>query len=133
MQLLLDTHTLIWALEDNPKLKEEARDLITDIKNQIFVSIASLWEIAIKKSVKKNFPYNPETIINLCSRIGFRFLGIGIEEIKKYGSLSVKKGCEENKDPFDKILAIQAKNNKMMFLTHDHIFKAYDEPCIIVF
>lgn len=133
MNLLLDTHTLIWALEDNPKLTLPARELITDIQNVLFVSTASLWEIAIKKSAKKDFPYDAETIISLCSRIGVRFLAIGLEEIKNFNKLEVKENEIVNNDPFDKILISQAKVNKMKLLTHDHLIAKYDEDCIINF
>lgn len=131
MQILLDTHTLIWALEDNPKLKEDAKDLITDINNTIFVSSASIWEIAIKSSVKSDFPYKVEQIINLCSKVGFRFIGIGLNEFKVYNSLKVKENEIVNNDPFDKILISQAKVNEMKLLTHDHLIIKYDENCII--
>ena len=133
MNLLLDTHTLIWALEDNPKLALPARELIIDVNNSIFVSIASLWEIAIKKSAKKDFPYDVETIISLCSRIGVRFLAIGLEEIKNFNNLKIKENEIVNNDPFDKILISQAKVNKMKLLTHDHLIAKYDEDCIISF
>lgn len=132
MQILLDTHTLIWALEDNPKLSQEAKDLITDLNNTIFVSSASIWEIAIK-SARQNFPYNAEEMINLCSRVGFRFIAIGLNEIKVFNSLKVKENEIVNNDPFDKILIAQAKVNEMKFLTHDHLIKKYDENCIIAY
>ncbi len=53
MNLLLDTHVLIWALENSPMLSDEARDAIIDGKNMIFVSSASAWEISIKKAMGK--------------------------------------------------------------------------------
>lgn len=133
MRILLDTHTLIWALEDNPKLSAQARDLIINVENTIYVSSASIWEIAIKKSVRKDFPYNPEEIIKLCSRVGFNFLGIGLNEFKVYNNLSVKTGEIVNNDPFDKILISQAKVNEFKLLTHDHLIKKYDESCIVGF
>ena len=133
MQVLLDTHTLIWALEDNPKLNDFARDIITDMHNTIFVSTASIWEIAIKSSVKENFPYEVDKIISLCSRIGYRFLGIGVEELKVYNSLRVKENEIVNKDPFNRILISQAKVNGMKLLTHDYLIKKFDENCIIGF
>ena len=133
MQILLYTHTLIWALEDNPKLTDNAKDLITDVNNTIFVSSASIWEIAIKSSAKSDFPYKPEQIITLCSRIGFRIIGIGVNEFKVYNSLKIKDNETVNNDPFDKILISQAKVNEMKLLTHDHLIKKYDEACIVGF
>lgn len=131
MMILLDTHTLIWALEDNPKLSEDAKDLITDINNSIFVSSASIWEIAIKRNAKQNFPYDPNEIIKLCSRVGFRFIGIGLDEVREYNNLKIKEGSTVNNDPFDKILIAQAKVNNLRFLSHDRMMSYYDEPCII--
>lgn len=133
MMILLDTHTLIWALEDNPKLSQDAKELIVDVKNTIFVSSASIWEIAIKRNAKQDFPYEPEQMINLCSRVGFRFIGIGLDEVKEFNNLKVKEGLSVNNDPFDKILIAQAKVNDMRFLTHDRIIVNYDEPCIIAY
>lgn len=131
MNILLDTHTVIWALEDNPKLTDVARDLITNIDNQIFVSSASIWEIAIKQSVKKDFPYKANDIVTLSSRACFRFLGLGLEEIINYNDLKIKDGKYVNNDPFDKILVSQAKVNEMKLLTHDSVMAFYDESCII--
>lgn len=131
MNILLDTHTVIWALEDNPKLTDVARDLITNIDNQIFVSSASIWEIAIKQSVKKDFPYKANDIVTLSSRAGFRFLGLGLEEIINYNDLKIKDGKYVNNGPFDKILVSQAKVNEMKLLTHDSVMAFYDESCII--
>lgn len=133
MNILLDTHTLIWALEDNPKLNDFARDIVTNLDNQIFVSTASIWEIAIKQSARKDFPYEPEVIINLSSRAGFRFLAIGLEEMKKYNNLKVKDNKYVNNDPFDKMLISQAKANNFKLLTHDSVIAYYDEPCIICY
>ena len=131
MTLLLDAHTLIWALEDNPKLSLNVKDLITDVSNTIYVSAASIWEIAIKKSVKPDFPYDPGQIISLCSRVGFRFLAIGLNEMKVYNSLKVKDNETVNNDPFDKILISQAKTYEMKLLTHDYLVKKYNENCIL--
>lgn len=133
MQVLLDTHTLIWALEDNPKLNDKAKEIILNLNNQIFVSAASIWEIAIKKSIKEDFPYNAKDLISYSAKAGFRFLGIGLDEIVGLNTLKVKEGSFVNNDPFDKILVSQAKVNKMLFLTHDHVIKQYDEPCVFVF
>lgn len=133
MQLLLDTHVMIWALEDNPKLTEQIRDYIVDSNNQIFVSTASIWEIAIKKSVKEDFQYEPKKIISLCAQAGFRFLAIGLDEIIAYNSLAIKENEQVNNDPVDKILISQAKTNNMRLISHDRMIAKYNEPCIIHF
>jgi PIN domain nuclease of toxin-antitoxin system len=53
MKYILDTHTLIWLLENDPKLSECAKEIIKDIDNQLLVSVASLWEMTIKMSIGK--------------------------------------------------------------------------------
>ena len=73
MRLLLDTHTLIWALQDNPKLPNDIRSMIVDLDNQIFVSVISIYEIALKHDKYPDFEYNPEEIVNLCQKVGFIF------------------------------------------------------------
>ena len=53
MKLLLDTHSLLWWFNDNPKLGKQARDLIADKRNVVLVSVASFWEISIKNRIGK--------------------------------------------------------------------------------
>ena len=54
MKILLDTHVLVWALSSPEKIKPKVQDLLVDTDNIVFVSIASLWELQIKKSLNKN-------------------------------------------------------------------------------
>ena len=85
MNLLLDTHTLIWSLESNPTLSTKARDAIIDGENMIFVSSVSAWEISIKKSMGKL-----ETPDNLYEEIRlhrFTELKINFEHARLAGKL----------------------------------------------
>ena len=67
MKLLLDTHVLLWALEDSPRLPFEIREEIISENNEVYVSVASLWEIAIKKSIGKlEIDYSIMEIANVC-------------------------------------------------------------------
>ena len=133
MKCLLDTHTLLWALTDDYHLTEEIKDLIIDEKNIIYVSVASIWEIQLKHSIYPNFPYSAKEIMNFCQRAGYIFLSIGVESVTEIDNLILKDTEFASKDPFDKLLLSQAKVNNMKFLTHDHVFKHYNESCIVHF
>lgn len=76
MTYLLDTHTLLWFLYDNPSLPQTSRDLICDSEN-VYVSIASLWEIAIKRNIGKlDIDYSSTEIATACQEKAISILGI---------------------------------------------------------
>ena len=133
MKILLDTHVIIWALTDDPKLSEKARKLITEKDNIIYYSLASVWEIAVKnRKAPEKCPYNEKDISELCVKSGFVELSIDLPAITGLRGLRVKEGCElSNYDPFDRMLLSQAKCNEMIFLSHDVNFANYEEPCIL--
>ncbi len=97
MQLLLDTHTLIWWLANNPTLANEAKDAIANPDNLVFVSAASAWEIAIKKSLGKL--QAPDDLAVQIKQKNFISLAINIEH-----ALKVEKLPLHHQDPFDRIL-----------------------------
>ena len=123
MNLLLDTHTLIWTLENNPTLSSKARDAIIDGKNIIFVSSVSAWEISIKKSMGKL-----ETPDNLYEEIRlhrFTELKINFEHACLAGKLQAI-----HKDPFDRMLISQAIIEKLTLITRDKQIAQYDVNCL---
>ncbi|MCQ2400727.1 MAG: type II toxin-antitoxin system VapC family toxin [Lachnospiraceae bacterium] len=132
MKILLDTHVIIWALTDDPKLSAKARELITDKDNIVYFSLASIWEIAVKnRKAPEKCPYNEKDIAELCVRSGFLELGMDLPSITGLRELRVKEGRElSNFDPFDRMLLSQAKCNDMVLFSHDVNFSNYDEPCI---
>lgn len=119
MNLLLDTHILIWILEDNPILSVQARDAITDGKNRVFVSAVTVWEISIKQAMGKlKVPSNLEEEIEL---LRFTQLDINFEHAKLAGELP-----NIHKDPFDRMLIAQAKLERLTLVSRDGYIAQYD-------
>ena len=134
MKLLLDTHIIIWALTDDPRLSRKARELLSSPDNVIFYSVASLWEIAIKnKKAPEKCPYHEKEIMEYCDRAGFLSLDIKAIHILSLRDLRIKPDQYlSNHDPFDRIILCQAKAEGCMMLSHDHAFLCYDEPCVVM-
>lgn len=121
---LLDTHTLIWALTDSRELSQKARRLITT-EELIFVSIASIWEIGIKQSLKRadfDIGFTVLDIARECEKLNITILSIRAENIQKVVELPFV-----HRDPFDRIIISQAISNNLTLLTKDHIIPQYDE------
>ncbi len=118
MEILLDTHILLWHLTDNPNLSREKSDLIENPSNSIFFSMASLWEIAIKTSIGKLTVTAP--IENLVP-IEVQILQINIPHLKIMQSLPF-----HHKDPFDRLIISQAIAENLVLMTDDEKFKYYN-------
>ncbi|MGO8902811.1 MAG: type II toxin-antitoxin system VapC family toxin [Isosphaeraceae bacterium] len=106
MRLLLDTHSMYWYIEDEPQLSGRARTLIQDASNEILVSPASYWEIAIKISIGKwrlNRPYEEFIDIGL-NQYGFQVLPILPTHTARLIGLPFPQG---HRDPFDRLLVAQ--------------------------
>jgi PIN domain nuclease of toxin-antitoxin system len=122
MKLLLDTHTFIWFIMGSPNLSASARTLIEDVANEKFLSIASLWEIAIKLSIGKltlSAPFDA-LIPQQLSINGFELLNIEIEHAAVVATLPF-----HHRDPFDRLLIAQAMVEKMPIVSIDAVFDAY--------
>jgi PIN domain nuclease of toxin-antitoxin system len=118
MNLLLDTHILLWHLMDNSKLSEEKSQIIENPQHQKFFSIVSLWEIAIKTSIGKlEIQQSLETIVPQ---------EIIILDLKLPHLKLVQKLPFYHRDPFDRILIAQAQSEKLTIMTDDSNFKHYD-------
>lgn len=119
MNLLLDTHILIWTLENNPQLSQASRDAIIDGQNLVFVSTASIWEMSIKKNLGKlNTPDNLYEEIKLHR---FNILNIEFEHAQRAGALPFI-----HKDPFDRMLIAQAISEKLTIVSQDSYIAKYD-------
>lgn len=119
MRLLLDTNTFIWALDDLAKLAPSARTLLADESNELLVSMASLWEIAIKVATGKLTAgldwegYLP--------KMGAQLLAIDLEHAREASRLPLL-----HRDPFDRMLIAQAKVENLTIVTRDRRFAEYD-------
>lgn len=123
MQLLLDTHALIWWLSKDVKLSARAYKEIANPCNLVFVSAASAWEIAIKKSIKKL--ETPDDLVEQINAKNFQPLAITIEQ-----ALAVEKLPMHHQDPFDRILIAQAQCLNLTIVTRDRKFNSYDVDLI---
>lgn len=131
MNLLLDTHILLWALSDDPKLPEQAREMILSEKNHIFYSILSLWEIELKhRKHPAELPITAHEIAEYCNTAGYTELQLQNQSIYLLKTLQRPEKSARHKDPFDCMLICQAKSVGMLFLTHDSLLTDYNEPCI---
>ena len=124
MSILLDTHALLWWLEDNPKLSEEARKEIGDLDSDVYVSAASAWEISIKiraGKLKMGNPIKDEMKIN-----NFKSLPIAIEHATAAGQLPRHHG-----DPLDRMLVAQAQLEGLTLVTRDNDILRYDVQTLL--
>lgn len=122
MRLLLDTHAFIWYVTDSDKLSLIARELIGDRNNQILVSEASLWEMAIKQNIGKfNFgmPFK-EFVEQQLTLNDFTLLDINLDQIDVIATLPL-----HHRDPFDRLIIAQAMVENIPILSVDVIFDCY--------
>lgn len=126
MNLLIDTHILLWWLTDDAKLPKNARRLISTSDNAIFVSHASLWEIQIKAMAGK-LTANLQDIIQQLPENNFQQLPIQPNHLLTLGTLPL-----HHQDPFDRMLVAQASHEPMHLLTHDKKLSSYSELVILV-
>lgn len=132
MNLLLDTHILLWALSEDPRLPEKAKELILDENNAIYYSAVSVWEIAIKHA---NHPDNVnmtgKELAQYCEEAGYLPLEMRNKHVFSLEGISRQEDAPPHHDPFDRMLIAQAKEENMSFVTHDALLPYYNEKCII--
>lgn len=120
MMALLDTHVLLWWLDNPAKLSAPARKVIENSDNVIFVSAAVIWEIKIKKQLGKLDI--PEGLLDLLLSLNFTPLSISVEHAHALGRLS-----GHHQDPFDRIQIAQALHENLVLLSRDRYILLYDE------
>jgi PIN domain nuclease of toxin-antitoxin system len=120
LRLLLDTHLLLWWLENSPSLSNTARIFIGDPENLVFVSAVSLWEIWLKESLGKlRLPANFEEKL---ARESFENLPLTAAQVRQVALLPW-----HHRDPFDRMLVAQARAENLVFLTADDVVGAYGD------
>lgn len=123
MILLLDTHVLLWWLDDPALLTLAARDAISEPANDVLVSAATAWEIAIKRSLGKlQTPHDLQTAIRAC---GFHDLPITFAH-----ALATEKLSPHHRDPFDRLLIAQAQLEAATLVTRDPVMTLYAIPIL---
>ncbi|MBK8525508.1 MAG: type II toxin-antitoxin system VapC family toxin [Betaproteobacteria bacterium] len=126
MNLLLDTHVALWAITDSPKLPATARELIASPRTNVWVSVASIWEIAIKHSLGRgDMPISGQDALRYFSESGYRHLPIEPEH-----AVAIENLPAYHSDPFDRILVAQALVEPMRLMTHDTLVARYSDTII---
>ncbi|RKU25068.1 PIN domain nuclease [Candidatus Poribacteria bacterium] len=122
MRYLLDTHTLLWLFADDKRLSDSARELIESQSNDIFISIASLWEVAIKVSIGKLTLDKPfEQVFPEELRLNnIEILDITVDSLIKLTTLPY-----HHRDPFDRLIIAQALVEKLPIIGVDRNFEPY--------
>lgn len=123
MSLLLDTHALLWWLFDIPALSKEARSVIGDPLRTVYISAASVWEIAIKKRLGKLKA--PENLEDAMAANAFHELPISVAHATEAGVLPM-----HHYDPFDRMLVAQARLENLTLVTRDEEIARYGVPVL---
>jgi PIN domain nuclease of toxin-antitoxin system len=122
MNLLLDTHALLWYISGSSKLPEKMVNLINNKSNKCFVSIASIWETAIKLSLKRlTVEGGFQVIEDFFSDNDFDVLDISFQNIRSIIDLEF-----HHRDPFDRIIIAQAMQSQLTIISKDQFFQNYD-------
>lgn len=121
-RLLLDTHTFLWWVDDAPKLTAAARRAIGDPNNECYLSMASCWEMAIKSSLGKLQLARPveRFVSEQLAANAFTLLNIELRHTAK-----VEKLPFHHRDPFDRLLIVQAATEKLTIVSADRAFSDY--------
>lgn len=129
MNFLLDTHIAIWAVEDNPCLPQGARALLIDPAPGFFVSVVSLWEIAIKhaKHGIKVMPWSAQEAFEMFRASGFAIVPVSVAHVQMLEGLP-----RHHDDPFDRMLVATALTEPYRLVTHDARLAAYGPMVSVV-
>ena len=133
MNYLADTHILIWAIKDDPKLSAKAREILLNKDNNIYYSFANVWEVAIKHALHKlSMTFSAQKFEELCRLAGYLPLETNFKHAYMVETLKYADNApRDHRDPFDRLLLAQAKLEKMFFLTHDELIPFYNESYIV--
>ena len=119
MRVLLDTHVLLWSIDEPHRIGREARLAFQTEDTKIVVSVVNLWEIAIK--LRRGHLTAPENLPQIIADMGHQILDIGVSHAWHVRTLPPIHG-----DPFDRMLVAQAQIEDIPLITHDRILERYD-------
>lgn len=125
MRLLLDTHIFLWAVAGNPLLKPAVRRVI-ESADQVFVSAASIWEVAIKARLAK-IEADPDELVAAIEASGFMEL-----PVRAAHAAGVARLALHHSDPFDRLLVAQAIAEPLKLLTADALLAKYSDIVVLV-
>lgn len=119
MILLLDAHAVLWWLADDPTLDRQARSAVADPGNNVLVSAATVWEIAIKRALGRL--ESPPGLVTAVEQAGIDVLPVTGADAEFAGGLPA-----HHRDPFDRVLVAQATRLSALLVSRDEAFAAYD-------
>lgn len=122
MKLLLDSHVLLWAIDQPELLSKKVRTALLNESNELFVSVGSMWEISLKvQSGKLKLPSHPDYLELNLRRLGVQgYLAVGLFHVYQVAKLPLI-----HKDPFDRLLVSQAIVEGMTLVTKDRVIREY--------
>ena len=127
MKVLLDTHVFLWAIREDERLSLRAREIFIAGRNELLLSVASIWEILLKVQVGK-IRFEEPAVGYLKRQIlknNIRMLPILIDHVARLESLPL-----HHRDPFDRILVAQCMEGSLSLLSADPLMKRYSVPVI---
>ena len=129
MRLLLDTHVWLWMISADERLGDDTRRILTDPQTETYLSVAAVWELAIKHAAGKlRYTGSPSVQVPLhIKRSGVGTLGITVEQALKAAALPM-----HHRDPFDRLMLAQAADQELTFATADAKLEAYGVPLLQV-
>lgn len=126
MDILLDTHVVIWFITDDPKLPVASKKFIENPNNNCFVSVATYWEMSIKYSLDRlDLQNSLDRIFEIIEESGFELLPITSSHI-----LTTSKLAFHHRDPFDRMIIGQALHEGMKIMSADAQFENYSSEII---
>lgn len=128
MSLLLDSHIILWWMNESPRLPATARKMIEATTDKVFVSYATLWEFAIKQSSGK-LKMDVDAFHRNVAADGFTWLDIAPQHIKMVTQLPLH---DDHKDPFDRLLVAQSLSEPLILLTTDEKLARYGTTVRVV-
>ena len=134
MRLLLDTHIALWVLADSRRLPPSLAHRLQDRAHQVFVSIVSLWEIAIKHSIvrpngRRRLEAGPDDTLRWMDMAGIQLLSLNAEHCRQVDTLPYRidpQTGQAHADPFDRMLVAQALAEPMRLVTADKLLALHD-------
>lgn len=133
MNILLDTHIALWMLRDANLVPTRALELVANPRNELFVSVVSLWEVALKHMKNpKAMPVSGSLFRQRSEEAGYNVVDMKAPHVEALETLDCAEADTSHKDPFDRMLIAQSKAEGMLLLTHDEKLGLYGEPLVRV-
>ena len=124
MEYLIDTHILIWYMEEDRQLSSDIYEILTNPKNIIWIGQVSIYEIAIKKAIGKfeTFTISIDDLVEQIKKDGFQIMHVKNSHLARYGDIPL---LEIHKDPFDRLILATALSENIPVISADEKFKNY--------